>query len=376
VKYYFVLNNLQSRNGSLKQIRREIESFVIDIADELSATLNKDIRYYWTMRNTFGFIFTDFEWSRGQYERLIGKGEIDLFDRLKDDFDYVVLSRTTDRNFRIRNVNDKKVIIINLTHFKEFLNIIRDKTNTVKLFLYKFEDKSQEELIRSWLRNYEKFEEVKEEARITDVDSMLEVLNKYKIENSSDLDKLIVLGIETMKKISQIQIFESDLQEFKGYIDGETSEEVLHDFLFNHLWLIDFQYMLYRKKKKEILEVGQPDITVYKDAFGIERIAIIELKRADQEIITTAYRGEKKPVILAEVGKAISQTIHYLEELKSKNKILEGIVIVGKKKEIKDTFIENFNTYLHGVKVMTYDEIYDRAKNIIDILKQASEKDQ
>ena len=140
----------------------------------------------------------------------------------------------------------------------------------------------------------------------------------------------------------------------------------MHDILFNNLWLIDFQYLNYSKKSEEQLDTGNTDITLYNDAIGIERVSVIELKKADKEIVTEHYRGENKPVILAEVGKAISQTIHYIEELKTKKRIVKGIVIIGRRREIKDAFIEKFNEYLHGVEVLTYDDIYTRAKVIVD----------
>ena len=79
---------------------------------------------------------------------------------------------------------------------------------------------------------------------------------------------------------------------------------------------------------------------------------------------------------MAEVGKAISQTIHYLESKKGPYKLLKGIVIIGRKREIEDKFIETFNSYLHGIEVLTYDDIYDNTRKIIDIFKSNENKAQ
>lgn len=379
MEYYFRLEALQNKNAKLEKIKREVEPKASTVSEELSSILNKDITYYWTSKATFGFVFTDFEWTPEPYQRLIGKGEKDLFEKIKDDFSYVVLSKVLDRNFKAGKLNDKKFVIINLNNFKDFLSIIRNRKNTVRLFLYKFENKNQEELVRAWLKNYAKFEEVQEEAKIANIDAMMDVINKHSIKTPSDLDKLITVSRGALSKISNSEMFKNILKEFKEKIDSNVDESVIHNFLFDNIWLIDFQYVLYTKKKKEILEVGQPDISVYKDNFGIERVAIIELKKTDQDLITTHHRGDKKPAILSGVGKSISQTIHYLEEVKTKNKtkdrVVQGIVIVGRKKEVKDMFIEKFNEYLHGIQVLTYDDIYERAETIINLFSQTPPKE-
>ena len=154
------------------------------LAVNLSQALFKDISYYWTTRNTFGYVFTDFEFTRTSYERVIGKGERDLFENTKNDYLCLVLSKTLDKNFRVFNLERHLGIMININYFKEFLTIIRDRKNTVKLFLYKFSTQSQEELIRNWLRNYTNFEEIRKETLVENIDSMIDVIKKHKIEKS------------------------------------------------------------------------------------------------------------------------------------------------------------------------------------------------
>lgn len=74
-------------------------------------------------------------------------------------------------------------------------------------------------------------------------------------------------------------------------------------------------------------------------------------------------------MILAEVGKALSQITHYLENQKKSGISLHGIVIIGRRKDLKDYFIDQFNQYLHGIEIVTFDELYDKAKNTIDAFK-------
>jgi len=59
-----------------------------------------------------------------------------------------------------------------------------------------------------------------------------------------------------------------------------------------------------------------------------------------------------------------------MEETKVKNIHLEGYVIIGRNKEIKDNFLKKFNEYLHGIKLRTFDDLYDDAKATISMFKQ------
>lgn len=366
--YYFKKEEFESiKNGDA--LKKKVKGLLGSIPTSLSLQLGKSIESYWTSKSTFGFVLCDFQWSHLRYQRLIGRGEKDLFNKLKDDYDFILLTKTSDKNFRQIEVEGKKIIILNLDRFKEFISIIRNNKNTIQLFLYKFANKEQENVVRAWLKNYEKFDEIKEEVKSEEtMEAFLSRLTQYKIKTVFDLDNLFRLGRIASNRIPQAyEIFKETLEEFHKLIESDAKEAELHDILFNNLWLIDFQYLNYSKKSEEHLGTGNTDITLYNDAIGIERVSVIELKKADTEIVTDRYRGENKPVILAEVGKAISQTIHYIEELKTKKRTIKGIVIIGRKREFKDVFIDKFNEYLHGVEVLTYDEIYERAKVIVEV---------
>lgn len=372
-EYYFDVQKTYEIYGGrigLKKLKEHVALLAAPIRTDLSKNMSKNIYCYWARRDTFGFVFTDFEFLPVGHERLIGKGEKELFEKIKDDFHFLLLSKTLDRNFKQVKVGELEGVLINLNYFKEFLSIIRNRKKTVGLFLQKL-SKEEETLIRNWLRSYEKFEEVKEKALITDIDSIVDVLRKYEIESPADLEKIIIVSKESAKKIpQQWEYFEPRLQEFKKLIDDQRrSEDELRGFLYENIWLIDFSFLRYHKKEEEHTAIGDIDISLYKDDMGIQRVFVVELKKSSQKIVTDKYRGKRKPVILAEVGKALSQAMHYMEELKQKHRTIRGIVIVGRKEEVKDWFIDKFNEYLHGIDVLTYDELYERAKLIVDMFK-------
>lgn len=339
----------------------------------------KEIKYYWTRRDTLGFVLTDFEYETGKSEsahkKLIGKGEKDLYKNIRDDYVCLVLSRTQDKNFRELNIGSDKALVVNIDYFKEFLNIIRNSKNTVKLFLHKLE-KQHEEFIRGWLRNSTMFQEIMKEAHIPDIDAIIDlIINKYNIDKAADLEKLITLGKATGKKIeSNYQYFEKKLNEFKLKIDENVDETQIRDFIYNNIWLLDFQYMTFSKEKEEKVPTGEIDISLLKDTYGMGQAVVVELKKSSKPVMTDKYRGIDKPVIRAEVGKAVSQTIHYIERTKKGYRQPRGIIIIGRETGMEEDFLDTFNNYLHGIEVLTYDRIYRKTKEVIDVFKSSQQK--
>ncbi len=374
MKYYYDSDNLGS-NLETDDLREILTPKAQTLAKEIGRALFRDITFYWTRRNTLGFVFADFDFDfelqTGAYKRLIGKGEKEILESIKDHYRCLVVSRTLGTNFRVFKLdNDNLGLAVNLNYFKEFLSVIRDSKNTVRLFLYKFDTPQQEALIRGWLKNYASFEEISKEALVNNIDTMIDVINKHKITNADDLDKLITIARAAGGQIqSNYEFFEKKLDSFKGLIDGDCDELEVRDFLFNQLWILDFQYMSYSKKKEEKIPIGDIDISLLNDELGIQRAVVVELKRPSKQIVSNHYRGEDKPVIVSEVGKAISQTIHYLEMKKSPYHNLRGIVLIGRKGDLKNEFLKTFNSYLHGIEVLTYDDVYERARDVIDLFK-------
>jgi hypothetical protein len=371
MKYYYDPKSSGSNIGT-DDLRELLTPKAQSLAIEIRRALYKGINFYWTRRDTLGFVFADFDFETetGNYTRLIGKGEKDIFESIRDSYCCLVVSKTLEKNFRIFKLGTEFGIAVNLNYFKDFMNVIRDSKNTVRLFLYKFKTQQQEELIRGWLKNYASFDEISKESLIDNIDSMIDIINKHKITNANDLDKLITIARAAGGQIqSNYEFFENNLNAFKTLIDSNTDETKVRDFLFNQLWILDFQYMSYSKKKEEKVPIGDIDISLLNDELGIQRAVIVELKRPSKQTLSYNYRGEDKPVIVSEVGKAISQTIHYLEMKKSPYRNLRGIVIIGRKGELKDEFLKTFNAYLHGIEVLTYDDIYERAREVINLFK-------
>jgi hypothetical protein len=364
-QYYF--HGAQSSSQALDDLKSQVKLQVGGIVQDVANRLHQDIKLVWTRRDTFGYVLIDFEDRRRKHERLIGKGEIDLFRNLKGTYYCVVLSKKIDRNFKEFEIDGRRCVRVNLAYFKEFLSVIRDRSRTVGLFLHRFSSPNEEELVRRWLRSYPSYKEVRKEAALKDIDAITQILDRFDVKNPEDLERLITIARATNDKIrTSTSYFRDRLNEFRDKVYGDASEDELKQSLFENPWLLDFQYLGYDKFKEEPTGAGNADIALYKDAYGIERLVLIEMKKATKKITETSYRGPEKPVITAEVGKAISQAIHYLDRMKKFNRTATGFVIFGRKTDDREGFIDRFNQYLHGVQVITYDEICERARITIN----------
>lgn len=201
------------------------------------------------------------------------------------------------------------------------------------------------------------------------------LLENQKITNENDMQKLIDAADAFSRTIVEGHVyFEGILDQFEDMIKSDEEEEKVRDFIFKHIWIVDFKYFGYKKTTEEKTNVGDIDLAVYQNQLGINRVILMEFKRPDEPFTTIKDHGEDKPVILSKVGRAISQTIHYIEEKKKTNQFVDGIIIIGRKREHKDLFIEKFNDYLHGLKVVTFDDLLFNARRVVQTFKMAPDE--
>lgn len=381
MKYYYSNFNFSSIND-LKKLKEKLkkEFLLSATAKKLGSLLNKDLRLYWTTRPTFGFVFCDFEWDHEKYERLIGKGEKDLFEKLENEYDYVLFSKTTERNFIVGKLDDKTFILINLLNFKEFVNTIRDRLYTIPLFLYRFKDSAQEKIVRAWIKNSPDIQILKDEEKAeANFNALFSIMKKFEINTAADLDRVLSFQKTYADSITgKGTYFKEKLNEFKALLDSNVSEMALHNFIFDNIWLLDFKYNgIYKKETEKEIDDGRMDIRIYKNNIGFDKDVIIELKRADEEVVDKKYR--KTEVITSAVGKALSQVINYLINLEqSENTIgrlhvLNGLVIIGKDDNdgLRRLVIEKFKLYLHGVSIKTYTQLYEDALAVVNTFESA-----
>ncbi|MEI7961104.1 MAG: Shedu anti-phage system protein SduA domain-containing protein [archaeon] len=187
-------------------------------------------------------------------------------------------------------------------------------------------------------------------------------------------------------------------KQFKEKIDGNNEHEI-QKFLSNHLWLISPEY--YGQTKDRITEGGQYDFKVKKLGGFYD---IIEIKKPKLELFkgnVTQFAQEspsKAPAIKREVKHALFQLMEYLERETSatqrqlgtafrqgsvnENQAVfkpKGTLVIGefssneKKASAERMLLRQFNSYLHGIEIITYTELLERS-NLFAQLKETKVK--
>lgn len=200
--------------------------------------------------------------------------------------------------------------------------------------------------------------------------SVEKISTYYKISGPDDFDKILELcRISDSVIKANYDYFQEKLAEFRKKIDDpSTTEKQIQDFVTEHRWLIDFKFWSYDiiEKEKELAQVGRIDLYMAKKQFKTVNIAVVEFKKPDLTVTDSRYRVHK-PVLTKGVVSALNQTMHYIENLPTEPyDIVEGWVIAGRKNSENDYFVEIFDKYVHGIKTLTFDNLYDKAKGVVD----------
>ncbi len=366
MKYYFSrihksdLLNLSDATR-LKYLKERSYKHLKSFSRELANILGFGLAPFWISRTTFGAVLCDFHPTKTG-PTIIGNHKA-LFDLICEEVDYLVLSENLDRNIQYQDIDDKKILVININRYKKFIKTFTDKFKRIKLFLFTKLNPEEEELINNWIdskpRDLPKGTVSSEE--------VIKILSKNSPEKmSKDISRLEF--IKENKIISRLEIYEQQLKEFEEKVkNSNILESDLRKSLFEKMWIIDFKYNESQFEKIQEYEVGVGiiDIWISKNKIGTNNM-IIELKLPHKPL-TLNYRN--KLAIRSEVGKGLSQLIHYLEDRKKPYKINNGVLIIGR--EDDNHFVDIFNQYLHGIKIKTYGQLIEDCRSIINNFKEA-----
>ena len=310
---------------------------------------------YWTTISAFGWVFCDYEPEKGGAS-ILGRGGKDLSELLKQEYKYIILSMFIDSNIEEFDHHNKKGLIINIKFFKEFVKVFSSPAKRAELFTYKFKSETELLIVKRWINS--RPSDLKQEDKKISSKDILKSLNENKqffTSNSNTSRALEVIQKQSI--ISQYDIMKESLHKFRKMIDQmEISEMEINKFLLENIWIISFDYAnLDTKRDKDY------DIHLADKKWNLGRDIVIELKKASKKTQISYSRHE---VISAEVGKAISQCINYMEE--EKEMFEKGIVILGRN---PTKAIKRMDKYLHNIELVTYYVIYQKAKRVLEFLE-------
>lgn len=350
------------------KLQNDLSGIAAEIQQKLSHVFDREIITHWTRKDTFCFIFSEYDITGKQW--VLGTGEMFFAKLVRKKYYCILLSNNMEDNFKEFNIDGKIGIRINSKNYSEFVSKFKKSNDLVSTFLYDFESPIMAKVVRNWIRGFETpgvvTVPIVEWKKIIDCLPYEQIFSLEKLEDFSSILKNTSKGI-----IENHVFFDDQLKIFLRYIENDTTEKQLQNFLLENLWLLNFKYFGYDKPtKEEKTDVGNMDIFATKNSFGSNHVSIIELKRADKPLTTISDRGIKKPNLRSEVIRALSQAIHYIENTpREPYSTIEGFVIIGIRDEQSSKILDALNSRLHGIQVLTYDDLYNNTKMILDSFK-------
>ncbi len=190
------------------------------------------------------------------------------------------------------------------------------------------------------------------------------------------MTKTIQSYSKLIKEYRKIKIpdYKKDIEEFEKLIKSSKKENDLQIFLSKRPWLLGLEYE--NSKPQKIAPGKRYDFYAEKyDGYA----DIIEIKKVNEDIF------DKDGKITRPFSKAIQQLIEYIDDalyygndkVLSKNMNFnflkpKGILIIGKNTDVEK--LKNLGYYFHNIEILTYDNVLERGKSILDHLQNKKHK--
>lgn len=209
--------------------------------------------------------------------------------------------------------------------------------------------------------------------------------NNKKIITEEEFNELIkenVRSIDDFYKLISIKKMELNIQRLEKIISGEYKNEVdIQKFLKSNLWMFGNEYSTIIENGKinsdNILDVIPKNLENFLD--------IIEVK-LPQEKMFNYDESHNNYYPTSHLTKAISQIQNYIFELEKKVvdiqyqennscKIIRprGIILYGSEQKLnskEQKFLRILNSSYHNVHILTYQQLLEKAKNIMNFIQK------
>lgn len=165
------------------------------------------------------------------------------------------------------------------------------------------------------------------------------------------------------------------LGKLRQLIDQDALEADYQELLEGNWWMLGGQYVAMIPKREWTVEDALDILLQTADRY----FEIIELKRSNASVF---IRDHDNWIVSAEVNKAVNQAAHYISEIeadrgnlirkygidlyKLKAKVIIGHIDEDEEDEAaKRESLRMYNSHLHRIKVITYDELARIADNVV-----------
>ncbi len=195
-------------------------------------------------------------------------------------------------------------------------------------------------------------------------------------EDNLRMKKTVQAHSKLIKEYRKIKLpdYSNDIKELEVLIKKANSEKELQKFLSKRPWLLGLEYE--NSVPQKIAPGQRYDFYVEKyDGYA----DIIEIKKVNEDVF------DKKGKITSVFSRAIQQLIEYIDDAlihgdsKRLSKKMDfnflkpkGILIIGKNADPEK--LKNLEFYFHNIEILTYDNVLERGKNILERLQIKSKK--
>jgi len=185
---------------------------------------------------------------------------------------------------------------------------------------------------------------------------------------------------------SEVSAFKKELKEFETKLKSQVGETEIHKWLKDKMWVFGTDYL--HNQPIPCSEVGWINSRF---DFFVQRYDtfydVIELKSPTAKLFKQSSLKQsrlapsRESPITVELQKAISQMIGYLETATLSAGLLRdlkgiyihkprGVIVIGRDTEDGRKAKKTLNSYLNTIEVWTYDDLYSKAKEFVQLLSQ------
>lgn len=222
---------------------------------------------------------------------------------------------------------------------------------------------------------------------------------KSRQELSQVLSSLEMGSLHQLSTGLSLELFERAISDIENNFDNTNEEFWQAQILGKYPWIVEQLFStpcvllgskVYLGGKSIENHGGNEADFIYRNELT-SNVAIIEIKRPDSHLLGRSYRGQCYS-LSSELSGAVNQVLSYKHSLSNELRNLQAnstkhfeafnpqcVVILGCTKELYDEYgcpdktkvgtFENFRSSINGVTIITYDELIQKIKGLVSLLK-------
>jgi hypothetical protein len=193
IQYYYDQDKI--KNDVIYDDTTDLQEFLKPKINAIKRELSTEfpnLEPVWTKKNTLGYVLASFQ----DEKKVIGKGAKALFNGIKNEFQFVIFSKTLRGKYKKIDKEDLHGIQINITYFNYIFSKVGDQNKIVELFL---KDPKPEEIEKDVLKQL--FTEQPEKMRdLMDVAVASSFLRQHAITEPEEIQTIMELLTELSQK--------------------------------------------------------------------------------------------------------------------------------------------------------------------------------